>query len=150
MAAPDDIPPPFPTQRRWLVVLLTVASLIAATGATALFATNPAGSRLFPPCPFHSVTGLYCPGCGSTRAAHHLLHGRVATAFDFNALMVVSLPFLLYAGVLGALRLAGRTAHRPPLSQRLPGWAVWALLVVVLLFGVLRNLPYRPVRWMAP
>ena len=150
MAAADDIPPPLPIARRRLLVLVIVASLVAATGATALFAFNPAGSRLFPPCPFHAVTGLYCPGCGSTRAAHHLLHGRVATAFDFNALVVVSLPFLAYAGVLGALRLAGRARHRPPVSQRLPGWAVWAMLVAVLLFGVLRNLPYRPVRWMAP
>lgn len=148
MTAPADIPPPLPTPRRRLLVL--VALLVVATGATALFAFNPAGSRLFPPCPFHVVTGLYCPGCGSTRAAHHLLHGRVATAFDFNALTVVSLPFLAYAGVLGALRLAGRTPHRPPLSQRLPAWAVWALLAAVLLFGVLRNLPYKPVRWMAP
>ena len=150
MTAPDDTPPPLPTPRRRLLVLTLVALVIVAAGATVLFAFNPAGSRLFPPCPFHAVTGLYCPGCGSTRAAHHLLHGRVATAFDFNALVVVSIPFLMYAGVLGALRLAGRTPPRTPVCQRLPAWTVWALLAAVLLFGVLRNLPYKPVRWMAP
>src|SRR5688500_6671777 len=137
MTALHDIPPPLPTGRGRRFALALVALLIAATGAAALFAFNPAGSRLFPPCPFHAVTGLYCPGCGSTRAAHHLLHGRVATAFDLNALMVVSLPFLMYAGVLGALRFAGRTPHRPPLSRRLPVWAGWALVAAVVLFAVL-------------
>ena len=150
MTAHDDVPPPLPTARRLRLLLALGGLLIVATGAAALFTFNPAGSRLFPPCPFHAATGLYCPGCGSTRAAHHLLHGRVATAFDFNALMVVSLPFLACAGALGALRLAGRTPRRPPVSQRLPAWAVWALLAAVLLFGILRNLPYKPVRWMAP
>ena len=150
MTVPHETPPPLPTAPRRLLVLAILASLVAAAGAIALFAVNPSSSRLFPPCPFHAATGLYCPGCGSTRAAHHLLHGRFATAFDFNALMVVSLPFLACAGALGALRLAGRTPRRPPVSQRLPAWAVWALLAAVLLFGILRNLPYKPVRWMAP
>src|SRR5690606_32381537 len=29
-------------------------------------------------CPVHGVTGGFCPGCGSTRAVHELLHGDVA------------------------------------------------------------------------
>mgnify|MGYP006159624689 CR=1 FL=1 len=53
-------------------------------------------------------------------------------------------PFLAYA-------LARRTLFRPRSSTRpLPPWAVWALLALVLAFGILRNLPWKPVRWMAP
>jgi hypothetical protein len=116
-------------------------ALIAAAGV--LFAINPTTTRLFPPCPLHAATGLHCPGCGSTRALHQLLHGRVATAFGYNPLLVASLPFILYA-------LARRAwpARSPP--RPLSPWLVWAVLVVVLTFGVLRNLPWEPVRWMAP
>lgn len=51
-------------------------------------------SHLFPRCPFHALTGLDCPGCGSQRAVHALLHGDVVSAWHFNALLTASLPLL--------------------------------------------------------
>ena len=137
------VPPPLPVGGRGRSLrVIGVAALLLA-GAAALFAFSPTSTRLFPPCPFRSVTGLDCPGCGSTRALHHLLHGRVLTAFDFNPLLVASLPFLCYAI---ARRLL--PARRPP--RPLPVWTIWALFALVLAFGVLRNLPWKPTRWMAP
>lgn len=135
--------------RLWLVASAAAAALLA--GAALLYAVNPATTRLFPPCPFHALTGWYCPGCGSTRCLHHLLHGRVATAFDLNPLLVVMLPFVVVALALEARRAGGlaparRTRGATPLHR----WWVWALLAVVLAFGVLRNLPWAAVRWMAP
>lgn len=135
-------PPPLPPRRvrpAWVIA----AAGVLVTGASLLFAVNPTSTRLYPPCPLHAATGLYCPGCGSTRALHQLLHGRVTTAFDLNPLLVVSLPFLTYT-------LWRRAFRNKPRPRPLPPWAVWALLVVVLAFGVLRNLPWKPVRWMAP
>ena len=64
------------------------------------YAFNPAGSPLFPKCPFLMLTGWQCPGCGSQRAIHCLLHADIAGAFGYNAFMVLSLPIvavLLYA-----------------------------------------------------
>ena len=133
--------PPAGRRRTWWLVAAAAALLLG--GAATLFAFNPTTTRLFPPCLFRAATGLHCPGCGSTRALHHLLHGRVATAFDFNPLLVASLPFVAYALVRGAVRT--RRAPRP-----LPAWAIWGLFVVVLAFGLLRNLPWKPTRWMAP
>jgi hypothetical protein len=130
--------------------VLPLAALALLAGAALLFAFNPASSRLLPPCPFHALTGLYCPGCGSTRACHHLLHGRIATAFDFNPLMVVSLPFIAYGLARQAVRLARGSPPPPAAPSRLSGWWIWGLLVVVLAFAVARNLPWKPVRWMAP
>lgn len=56
---------------------------------------DPAMAGFFPACPFHSLTGLECPGCGSQRAVHHLLNLELGAAFKQNQLLVVSLPYVL-------------------------------------------------------
>ena len=71
-----------PTPARTLMwAAITAAGLLAGA---ALYLFNPAESRLFPPCPFHALTGWQCPGCGSLRAAHCLLHGEFIAAFRLN------------------------------------------------------------------
>src|ERR1700675_1423684 len=57
---------------------------------------DPATSGIFPPCPLRYLTGWYCPGCGSLRAIHQLLHGNLRAACAMNALTVMLLPFLSY------------------------------------------------------
>ena len=75
---------------------LACAALAIAVlaGAVALYIFDPTKQAIFPPCPLHSMTGLYCPGCGSTRALHQLAHGHLATAFHFNPLLIVAGPLL--------------------------------------------------------
>lgn len=59
------------------------------------FSFNPSKNAIFPKCPFFVLTGLKCPGCGSQRAIHSLLHLNYAEAFRHNALLVVSLPLII-------------------------------------------------------
>lgn len=40
------------------------------------------------PCAFHEVTGLYCPGCGATRAAKFLIRGDIKQSFVFNPIVL--------------------------------------------------------------
>ncbi|MFM7794230.1 MAG: hypothetical protein ACKO90_41275, partial [Microcystis panniformis] len=47
--------------KRWNFLIITAIILGAAV---VLYLFNPATSKLFPPSPFHLLTGLYCPGCG--------------------------------------------------------------------------------------
>ena len=68
-------------------------ALAAAAAAVALFLFDPANATFFPPCVFHSLTGFHCPGCGTLRAFHALAHGNVGTAFRFNPLAMLVLPF---------------------------------------------------------
>lgn len=106
-------------------------------GLTALlYSFNPSVSALFPPCPFNYLTGLYCPGCGSLRAMHLLLHGDMIGALAMNPLLVATLPVFPIA-----------VFRRSWLYAR---WLPPALLIVIILFGVLRNIPLRPFLLLAP
>jgi len=122
----------------------------AALGAASLLVLgnfDPAGSGIFPPCPLHALTGWYCPGCGSLRALHQLLHGNLRTAFAFNPFAVLSLPFLIYGAASHAsLQIRGRALPRKFIPAR---W-IWALCAAIVLFGVARNLPVYPLNLLAP
>ena len=43
------------------------------------------------PCIFHQITGLYCPGCGGTRAVIAFAHCRFLKSFYYH-------PVVLYGG----------------------------------------------------
>jgi hypothetical protein len=126
-------------------IALTSAIGVALAGVVGL--GHPGTSRWFPPCPFHAATGLWCPGCGSTRATHELLHANVAGAFSLNPLFVLVVPFAAYVYAAWALRLTtGRELPRPRPSRR---WSAIVLAVLVA-FAVARNLSPPVVAWMAP
>jgi hypothetical protein len=109
--------------------------------SAALF--DPTHVSIFPPCLFHELTGLDCPGCGGQRAAHQLLHGHLIAAIRLNAMFVLSLP--LFAWV--ATRFAVRKFRGEPVAFRLPWWG--AYIVAWIVFGVLRNLPFVVCQWFA-
>lgn len=130
-------------QRRVLaaMVLLGPAAIIL------LRVFDPATSGIFPPCPIRYLTGLYCPGCGSLRAMHALLHGELARAWAMNPLMIVMLPFVTY-GLVSAALLELRGNGLPEVM--LPAKWIRAFCVVVVLYAVARNLPLYPFDLLAP
>jgi hypothetical protein len=108
---------------------------------------DPATSGIFPPCPVHYLTGWYCPGCGSLRAIHQLLHGNLRAAWAMNPLTVTLLPFLSYGLMSSVLyEVRGRGLPQPFLRQ---GW-IEALCAAIVLFGIARNLPLHPFDLLAP
>ncbi len=130
--------------------IAALATGAALAGAAVLVAANDPsapGSR-FPGCVFHAATGLWCPGCGLTRGTHHLLTGDPLAALSSN----VFTPFVVAAIALSwlawALRSFGREVRllRPAPSGAVGGAAI-ALVVV---FGVVRNLPVAPFDALAP
>jgi len=100
------------------------------------------------------------------RALHAALHGDLALAVGFNALAVFFLPFLVYSFgrmVLPGLarrsvqpacaeaESAGSTAGMVTLSAVLRRtYSSRLVLVVVLSFWVVRNLPWHPFATLAP
>lgn len=84
--------------------ICALAACVAAVGAVVYFEVDPARSRLFPKCPFYVLTGLKCPGCGSQRALHCLLHMDVIGAMRHNFMLVASLPLLALLAIGELLR----------------------------------------------
>ena len=78
--------------------------LVAGAAAIVLYVFDPATAGFYPPCLFRSLFGFQCPGCGSLRAAHQLLHGDLAAAWALNRTVVVALPLAAVAGVIGVIR----------------------------------------------
>nr|WP_274387804.1 DUF2752 domain-containing protein [Salsipaludibacter albus] len=96
-------------------------------------------------CPFHAVTGLWCPGCGGLRAIGDLTHGDVGAAVSSNVLAVVLVAVLAvaFAAWVGR-RWRGVEDRMIVLSNR---WSIGAI-VLLALFTVVRNLPAGA--WLAP
>lgn len=136
-AQSHPVPPKIP-QRPSLALFATATLVFAGIGGAAiLFFFNPTKYHFYPVCQFHLMTGLYCPGCGATRASYQLLHGNVLAALHNNALFVVSLGALAVRGVW----FLNRRLRRQPVRFFIPPIALWVLLVVSLVFVVMRNLP---------
>jgi len=129
-------------------------TLIAALGAAALlvvalvfYCFDPAQGGFYPPCMFHSLTGLNCPGCGGLRALHHLTHGEIGAAFHSNPLLVTLLPVVLILALRWLQRGRAASGSEPVFLR--PAIA-WTLLAVTVVFTVLRNLPWPAFAWMSP
>jgi hypothetical protein len=138
MTAQSHPVPPKIQQRPSLPLFATATLVFAAIGGAAiLFFFDPAKSHFYPVCQFHLVTGLYCPGCGATRASYQLLHGNFLAALHDNALFVASLVALAVRGVW----FLNRRLRHQPVRFFIPPVALWVFMVVALVFVVVRNLP---------
>lgn len=118
--------------------------LLIVVGAIVLFCFDPSQHPFYPVCVFHKTTGLLCPGCGSLRALHQLLHGHWAAALRFNALLISSLP--VAAWLFG--RFAARKLKDP--AATLVIRPLWFWCAVMIAFGILRNMPFAQLAWLAP
>lgn len=124
----------------------TALALAMVPVAAVLRAAWPALASRLPECAIHRWTGLHCPGCGGTRCAGRLLEGDLAGAFAMNA--VVALMALAFAGLLLAgVRREWRGASSGP---RVHAAWLWSFAALVLVFGLVRNLPWWPFTLLAP
>lgn len=122
-------------------LLAGLGASVIGSGSAAVWYFDPSTSGFFPVCPLYSITGFACPGCGLTRGFHALFHGDVLTALDHNALLPL-FALLVGFGFVSMLYFAIR-GRRIPINLLHPN-ALWVFLVLLLVFGVTRNLPWYP------
>ena len=120
--------------RRSLIIVLIVVVLLLF--GFIYYAVDPSASTIFPQCTFLQFTGYKCPGCGSQRAFHALLHGDIGAAFRYNAMLIIAIPWIALC-----LYAESRRTRNPRLYVRLNApLLIWLFLVMVLLWWLLRNI----------
>ncbi|HMT06987.1 MAG TPA: DUF2752 domain-containing protein [Pyrinomonadaceae bacterium] len=128
-------------------VSAAVGAALLAGGSTVVAAVEPTKATFLPVCPLFAFTGLACPGCGLTRGFHALFHGDIITAIDFNIFTpfwAIILGWVFASLVLLAFR--GRGLNMWPTNPRF----MYAFMVVLVVFGVLRNIPAWPLTILFP
>ncbi|MDR1958048.1 MAG: DUF2752 domain-containing protein [Planctomycetaceae bacterium] len=137
---PQKIPQPpemFPSMKPRQRSFFAVGAVVLLLTGGLLFYKHPADYGFIPSCPFHTVTGLYCPGCGSMRACHYLLNGHFLWSLRCNPLAMTMLPLIFFLTVRWFWT---SFLHRPfpfPYQNAL----YRGVLVMVILFFLVRNLP---------
>jgi hypothetical protein len=141
------------TSLRCLSARAQIALGACACGAATafLFAVDPHQHGVYPQCLLYQTTGLYCAGCGATRALHALLHGRILESLHDNVLFIAFLPLLIYAAGSYALKAWDKNAWPAiPLDGTHIMRRGIAFLLLMVAFMVLRNLPGAPFDWLKP
>lgn len=104
-------------------------------------------NHFYPGCALYRFTGFYCPACGSQRAFSELLHGHVLLAARNNFLFVVAVFLLVFwLGKNGRVLLKGQIKFNQTPSPLF----LWTALILILAFGLLRNIPCEPFTYLTP
>lgn len=79
------------------------------------------------PCFLDTVAGLYCPGCGGTRALDALLHGRLLLSVWYH-------PLVLYMVIIGGGFMISQGMHRIGIRW-IKGWKfhTWYLYFAIII-----------------
>lgn len=124
-----------PWHRRAVGPVLSAGTAVVAVGL--LQVVDPTQPGHLPTCPFLALTGWYCPGCGSLRMLHHLGEGDVVGAAAMNPVALLMVVGLVAGWTVWTRQVLVRRSR----GASLPGWVVWASVMLVIGFGVARNLP---------
>ena len=120
-------------RRKWWITGAVAVIVIAGIAIYSTF--DPSTVRFFPRCTFLTLTGLKCPGCGTQRAIHALLHGNFLEAVRFNAMMVASVPLLALYGYAEIVRKSKPRFYNKVNSTPI----ILTIFVLVVLWWILRN-----------
>lgn len=120
--------------RRIIIISVAAIAIIAFLLTYLLF--DPTAYEIFPKCQFLAYTGLKCPGCGSQRAIHALLNGKLCEAMKFNAVFVLSLVIVAIY-IYGEFIKIKHPAFYHAISSRT---VIYSLAAIYIAWWILRNI----------
>lgn len=89
------------------------------------------------PCFFSSVLGIYCPGCGGTRAVIALMRGQLFQSFWYH-------PLVPYGAVLGGGFMLTQGMHRLGVKfvrgWKYHSWYLYAAAIIVVCNFLIKNM----------
>lgn len=121
-------------KERFLKVIKYGTVIIAAGFAYALFYIK---TGFAVPCVFNLITGLKCPGCGTTHMIINIMKLDFAQAFACNPVMFLLLPVFAYLICANLYRYIKYGKAGTPKHESVIGIIIIAVLVC---FGILRNI----------
>lgn len=124
-------------ERKTLYILGWLLLLLAAVCFTLAKVCGIRITRLMLPCIFHTVTGLYCPGCGGTRAVRLLCQGHIVESLYYH-------PFVLYGALLYVWFMISNSIEylsggRVKIGMRYRKWYVVLGVIILALNFAIKN-----------
>jgi len=96
-------------------------------------------------CVVNRFTGLYCAGCGMTRAVYSLIQLDFYQAFRYNVLSIILLPIII---LYVLFEIYAKVFDKTNIMNRIPSWIWYTIAIVVVVFGIIRNIEYFS--WLKP
>ena len=95
------------TEKKLYILGIGISILVFVVWVLSLF-TPFSLKNIVPPCMLHQLTGLYCPGCGGTRAVMALIKGRCLSSFFYHPVVLYSFLLAAYFMITNSIQLVLR------------------------------------------
>jgi len=125
----------------------TIMLLFFGIVAFIYFTINPNEVDFMLKCPLYKTTGVYCPGCGSQRAVHHLLHFEFIRAANNNILLLVGLVSATYHYGISFINTYFNKNYKSIFDTTRN---LLIVLFITIIFWILRNIHQYPFTLLAP
>lgn len=130
------------------VTYMFLAGIAALVIVLLYFYAFPVYEAYFPKCMFHTITGLHCPGCGTQRAFVAIMHGDLPAALHDNLLALLLCPLLFYSLFVFVYNQFAKKKNSLKIFRSVLFGRI--IIISVIVFTVLRNIPVYPFSLLAP